>query len=139
MPNATYRYDVHKAFQIFFDPTYGLMHYLSKNLVSSFNPSVLHVNVVYDLPVCLAAMQAGRGESQPENAKGNGHFSRNPSSPYDAIPTLVGNNRQAEGGQVGDGCWAGSGQWATLYQETATLVRTGQKLYISKILSNRCP
>ena len=60
-----------------------------KNLVSSFNPSVLHVNVVYDLPVCLAAMQAGRGESQPENAKGNGHFSRNPSSPYDAIPTLV--------------------------------------------------
>ena len=89
MPNATYRYDVHKAFQIFFDPTYGLMHYLSKNLVSSFNPSVLHVNVVYDLPVCLAAMQAGRGESQPENAKGNGHFSRNPSSPYDAIPTLV--------------------------------------------------
>ena len=89
MPNATYRYDVHKAFQIFFDPTYGLMHYLSKNLVSSFNPSVLHVNVVYDLPVCLAAMQAGRGESQPENAKGNGHFSRNPSSPYDAIPTLL--------------------------------------------------
>ena len=89
MPNATYRYDVHKAFQIFFDPTYGLMHYLSKNLVSSFNPSVLYVNVVYDLPLCLAAMQAGRGESQPENAKGNGHFSRNPSSPYDAIPTLV--------------------------------------------------
>ena len=88
MPNATYRYDVHKAFQIFFDPTYGLMHYLSKNLVSSFIPSGLHVNVVYDLPVCLAAMQAGRGESQPENAKGNGHFSRNPSSPYDPIPTL---------------------------------------------------
>ena len=89
MPNATYRYDVHKAFQIFFDPTYGLMHYLSKNLVSSFIPSGLHVNVVYDLPVCLAAMQAGRGERRPENAKGNGHFSRNPPSPCDAIPTLL--------------------------------------------------
>ena len=89
MPNATYRYDVHKAFQIFFDPTHALMHYLSKNLLSSFNPSILHVNVVYDLPVCLAAMQAGRGESRPENAKGNGHFSRNPSSPCDAIPTLL--------------------------------------------------
>ena len=65
------------------------MHYLSKNLLSSFNPSVFDVNVVYDLPMCLAAMQAGRGERRPENAKGNGHFSRNPPSPCDAIPTLV--------------------------------------------------
>ena len=64
------------------------MHYLSKNLLSSFNPSVFDVNVVYDLPMCLAAMQAGRGERRPENAKGNGHFSRNPPSPCDAIPTL---------------------------------------------------
>ena len=40
---------------------------------------------------------------------------------------------------MGAGRAVGNGHMATLYQETATLFRTGQKLYISKILSNRCP